>query len=65
MATTSEADVVLYHDDAHHENWSDRAKENLWLAFSRMGNYEQGGSIPVITRGEGVYVFRLDMGAKS
>ncbi|MEY4623597.1 MAG: hypothetical protein RLZZ07_227, partial [Actinomycetota bacterium] len=30
MATTSEADVVLYHDDEHHENWSDRAKENLW-----------------------------------
>ena len=57
MATTSEADVVLYHDDEHHENWSDRAKENLWLAFSRMGNYEQGGSIPVITRGEGVYVW--------
>ena len=57
MATTSEVDVVLYHEDEHPENWSERAKKNLWLSFSRMGNYEQGGAIPIITRGEGVYLW--------
>jgi hypothetical protein len=29
----------------------------LTLAFSRMGAYENGGSIPIITKGEGVYIF--------
>ena len=27
------------------------------LPVSRMGAYENGGSIPIITKGEGVYIF--------
>ncbi len=27
------------------------------LSASRMGAYENGGSIPIITKGEGVYIF--------
>ncbi len=33
------------------------ARENLWLHFSRMGSYGPGAEIPMITRGEGCYVF--------
>ena len=32
------------------------AKRNLWLHFTRMGGYADG-EVPVIVRGEGVYVF--------
>ena len=34
----------------------DRAKQNLWLHFTRMSSYERG-EVPVIVRGSGQYVF--------
>ncbi len=33
------------------------AKRHLWLHFSRMGAYDRGAEIPIITRGEGCYVW--------
>ena len=33
------------------------AKRHLWMHFSRMGSYGPGHEIPIITRGEGCYVF--------
>jgi len=33
------------------------ARNHLWLHFSRMGPYEHGTEIPMITRGEGCYVW--------
>ena len=33
------------------------AKRHLWLHFSRMGSYQDGAEIPVITRGEGCHVW--------
>src|SRR6185503_9139537 len=33
------------------------ARRHLWLHFSRMGSYDSDHPMPVITRGEGCYVF--------
>jgi adenosylmethionine-8-amino-7-oxononanoate aminotransferase len=33
------------------------ALDHLWLHFSRMGGYEDGGEIPIIERGEGCYLY--------
>ena len=33
------------------------AKRHLWMHFTRMGSYEEGAEIPIITRGEGCYVY--------
>ncbi len=49
MATTS-ADI----DSAELQ---ELARRHLWLHFSRMGPYEHGAEIPIITRGEGCYVW--------
>jgi adenosylmethionine-8-amino-7-oxononanoate aminotransferase len=34
-----------------------RAREHLWLHFSRMGAYDEHHEIPIIERGEGAYVY--------
>src|ERR671921_700111 len=35
----------------------EQAKRHLWMHFSRMGAYADGAEIPIITRGEGCYVW--------
>ncbi|MHB8246048.1 MAG: aspartate aminotransferase family protein [Acidimicrobiales bacterium] len=35
----------------------DKAREHLWLHFSRMGAYDEHHEIPIIERGEGAYVY--------
>jgi adenosylmethionine-8-amino-7-oxononanoate aminotransferase len=57
MATTSTFDNAQFFDSDLESNWSNRAKEHLWMHFSRMGAYEAGGSIPVIVKGEGAYIY--------
>jgi adenosylmethionine-8-amino-7-oxononanoate aminotransferase len=46
-------------DDLVHEShsYSERARRNLWLQFSRMGTYSEHNEIPVMVRGEGTKVF--------
>ena len=34
-----------------------RATDNLWMHFTRHSTYEESGSVPVIVRGEGAYVW--------
>ncbi len=36
---------------------SERARRHLWLHSARMGSYSETAEVPVIVRGEGVYVF--------
>lgn len=38
-------------------SYPDAARDHLWLHFSRHSTYEQGGQVPVITRGEGAYIY--------
>jgi len=33
------------------------ARDHLWMHFTRHSTYEQGGQVPVITRGEGAYIW--------
>jgi adenosylmethionine-8-amino-7-oxononanoate aminotransferase len=33
------------------------ARKHLWMHFSRMGAYQDGAEVPIITRGEGCYVW--------
>lgn len=39
------------------ENLQEQARRHLWLHFSRMGGYSEDHEIPIITRGEGAYVY--------
>ena len=36
---------------------ADRARDHLWMHFTRHSTYEQGGHVPVIVRGEGAYIW--------
>jgi adenosylmethionine-8-amino-7-oxononanoate aminotransferase len=33
------------------------AKRNLWMHFTRMGSFAEGGQVPIIARGEGCHVY--------
>jgi adenosylmethionine-8-amino-7-oxononanoate aminotransferase len=35
----------------------EQARRHLWMHFSRMGGYSETSEIPIITRGEGAYVY--------
>jgi adenosylmethionine-8-amino-7-oxononanoate aminotransferase len=39
------------------EDLQEQARRHLWMHFSRMGGYDDEHEIPVITRGEGAYVY--------
>ncbi|MFP5347001.1 MAG: aspartate aminotransferase family protein, partial [Actinomycetes bacterium] len=36
---------------------NDAARDHLWMHFTRHSTYEQGGEIPVIVKGDGVYIW--------
>ena len=48
MATTEQAATA--------GSYQELARRHLWLHFARMGGYDDAHEVPVITRGEGVYV---------
>ena len=35
---------------------SDLARDRLWMHFTRHSTFENGGEVPIITRGEGAYL---------
>jgi len=39
------------------EDMQEQARRHLWMHFSRMGGYSEDHEIPVISRGEGAYVY--------
>jgi adenosylmethionine-8-amino-7-oxononanoate aminotransferase len=39
------------------DNLQEQARRHLWMHFSRMGGYGEDNEIPIITRGEGAYVY--------
>jgi adenosylmethionine-8-amino-7-oxononanoate aminotransferase len=49
MATTEQAATA--------GSYQELARRHLWLHFARMGGYDDAHEVPVITRGEGVYVY--------
>lgn len=48
--------VNIDHSDSKH-NYSNRAKDNLWMHFTQMGSYAAGEEVPIIVKGEGPYIF--------
>ncbi len=36
---------------------AETARDHLWMHFSRHSTYEEGGQVPIITRGEGIYIY--------
>ncbi|MDI1288759.1 MAG: aspartate aminotransferase family protein [bacterium] len=36
---------------------ADKAREHLWMHFTRHSSYYEGGDVPIIVRGEGAYVW--------
>src|SRR3954447_7262567 len=50
MATTEQAATTG-------SSLQELARRHLWLHFARMGGYDDAHEMPVITRGEGVYVY--------
>jgi adenosylmethionine-8-amino-7-oxononanoate aminotransferase len=36
---------------------SAKARDHLWMHFTRHSTFEEGGQVPVITRGEGAYIY--------
>jgi adenosylmethionine-8-amino-7-oxononanoate aminotransferase len=36
---------------------AERARDHLWMHFTRHSTYEHGGRVPVIVRGEGAYIW--------
>jgi len=36
---------------------AERARDHLWMHFTRHSTYEEGGHVPVITRGDGAYIW--------
>jgi adenosylmethionine-8-amino-7-oxononanoate aminotransferase len=46
-----------YVDEPGEDSLANRAREHLWMHFTRHSTYETGGHVPVIVRGEGAYVW--------
>jgi adenosylmethionine-8-amino-7-oxononanoate aminotransferase len=55
MATTPE--TVFEPDTGAPSSLQEKARRHLWMHFTRMGAYDDTHEIPVITRGEGCYVY--------
>jgi adenosylmethionine-8-amino-7-oxononanoate aminotransferase len=46
-----------YVDEPGEDRLADSARDHLWMHFTRHSTYETGGHVPVITRGEGAYIW--------
>jgi hypothetical protein len=52
---TDGLESTMLNDETH--AMSERARRHLWMHFSNMGSYSTDVEIPIIVRGEGVYVY--------
>jgi adenosylmethionine-8-amino-7-oxononanoate aminotransferase len=46
-----------YVDEPGPDALADTARDHLWMHFTRHSTYETGGHVPIITRGEGAYIY--------
>ena len=46
-----------YVSESGDDQLADRAREHLWMHFTRHSTYEEGGHVPIITRGDGAYIW--------
>jgi len=52
-----------YVDEPGDDKLANRARDHLWMHFTRHSTYERGGHVPVIVRGDGAYIYD-DQGKK-
>ena len=52
MSTSSQ-----YINEPGDDRLAENARDHLWMHFTRHSTYEEGGHVPVITRGEGAYIW--------
>ncbi|MGB2840719.1 MAG: aspartate aminotransferase family protein [Actinomycetes bacterium] len=46
-----------YVNEPGDDRLAENARDHLWMHFTRHSTYEQGGHVPVITRGDGAYIW--------
>jgi adenosylmethionine-8-amino-7-oxononanoate aminotransferase len=46
-----------YINEPGDDRLAENARDHLWMHFTRHSTYEEGGHVPVITRGEGAYIW--------
>jgi adenosylmethionine-8-amino-7-oxononanoate aminotransferase len=46
-----------YVNEPGDDRLAESAREHLWMHFTRHSTYEEGGHVPVITRGDGAYIW--------
>ncbi len=46
-----------YVNEPGDDRLADSARDHLWMHFTRHSTYEEGGHVPVITRGDGAYIW--------
>jgi adenosylmethionine-8-amino-7-oxononanoate aminotransferase len=56
MTTTPQALSEPF-ESGRQDTLADRARDHLWMHFTRHSAYENGGHVPVIVRGEGAHVW--------
>ena len=49
--------ITVVNPEHESHTLSERARRHLWMQVSRMGSYSETSEIPIIVRGEGVYVY--------
>jgi adenosylmethionine-8-amino-7-oxononanoate aminotransferase len=55
--TTTPQTLTAQSDQAAPDSLAQKARDHLWMHFTRHSAYENGGSVPVIVRGEGAYIW--------
>jgi hypothetical protein len=46
-----------YINEPGDDRLAENAREHLWMHFTRHSTYDEGGHVPVITRGDGAYIW--------
>ncbi len=46
-----------YITEPGHDNLADKARDHLWMHFTRHSTYYDGGHVPIITAGKGAYIW--------
>ncbi len=46
-----------YVNEPGDDRLAENAREHLWMHFTRHSTYDEGGHVPVITRGDGAYIW--------
>ena len=55
--TTPDDSFAEPHDSHDPQHLAEKARDHLWMHFTRHSTYENGGDVPIIVRGDGAYIY--------